>query len=231
MLHHRTRAAISVAAVLAVMGIAGEAEAQESASAEERSRAAKMPDETFWTGVRGGLFVPYGALYADRSLVTTPFQDVATAGPSVEIDCGFRFARRFVGYLFFDHAFLGRGNSPAWVSARGGQTSVTTEVAGIGLRWESNPDAWGAVVDVAAGYRWFSSNWEDGTAVRMGGIGDARVGLGILWRAAPNFTLTGMAQIISGVFTNRTLDDTPLGSATSSYTASALTLSGHLDVF
>ncbi|MET0591125.1 MAG: hypothetical protein ABW133_00395 [Polyangiaceae bacterium] len=220
---------MALAAFVVAVGTARSAAAEDTTA--ERSQSSKMPAETLWMGARGGLFVPYGALYADRSLVTTPFQDVATAGPAAEIDCGMRFARRFVGYAFFDHAFLGRGNSPAWVAAHGGQTSTTTEATGLGLRWESNPEAWGMVVDVAGGYRWFSSNWEDATTVRMGGFGDVRVGLGVTVRAAPNFTLTAMASIISGMFTSRTLDEQPLGGAASSYTASALALSGHIDVF
>jgi hypothetical protein len=219
-----------MAAAVAVFLGPGAARAAEEGASEEGTSARGTPDAAFWVGARAGLFVPYGGLYADQALVTTPFQDVATAGPSLELDCGARFARRFIGYAFVDQAFLGRGNSAAWTQPHGGQSSAATQSLGAGLRWESNPDTWGIVADVALGYRWFTADWENSTNVRMGGLGDVRVGLGATFRVAPNLLLTPMASVLTGAFTSRTLNGAPLGSEMSTYAASALTLSGHFDL-
>jgi hypothetical protein len=191
----------------------------------------RVPSQTFWTGTRVGLFIPYGSLYSDRALVTTLFQDVATAGPAMEIDMGARFARHFVGYALFEQAFLGRGNSEAWTIPHGGQSAPSTQAVGIGLRWESNPDGWGVVADAGVAYRWFTARWEDGTTVRMHGPGDVRFGLGASWRATRNVTLAPMMTVFSGAFPNRALDGQNLGESASSYAAVALTLSGHFDVY
>jgi hypothetical protein len=178
-----------------------------------------------------GVFIPYGTLYTNRALVTTPFQDVATAGPAIEFDLGARFARFFVGYVFFDQAFLGRGNGVAWTAPHGGQSAPSSQAVGIGLRWESNPDGFGVVADAGLAYRWFAARWDDGTTVRMHGPGDVRLGLGASWRVARNVTLAPMMTAFSGVFANRALDGQELGESSSSYAAVAFTFSGHLDFY
>ena len=187
-------------------------------------------NEAFWTGVRFGAFVPYGGLYAEQSLTTTPFQDVATGGPGVEFDVGLRFARRFVGYGFFEHAWLGRGTSPAWTNPHDGQLSASTQAIGIGLRWISTPERLGFVADVGLSYRWFTARWADATAVQMSGFGDVRLGLGANWCIARHWALVPMASVYTGAFSERTLDGRPLGESSSSYLAAALTLGAHMDL-
>lgn len=190
-----------------------------------------VPKYALWAGTRLGVFIPYGALYTDRSFVTTPFQDVATAGPVVEFDLGARLARHFVGYLYFDQAFLGRGSGEAWTTPHGGQSPPSTRALGAGMRWELNPSGFGVVADVGFAYRWFTARWADATVVRMHGPGDVRLGIGASWRATKHVTLAPMATAFSGVFSNRYLDGQELGESASAYAAIALTLSGHLDLY
>jgi hypothetical protein len=190
----------------------------------------RVPSSAFWTGARLGVFIPYGALYSDSSLVSTPFQDVATAGPSMELDMGARFARHFVGYALFEQAFLGRGRNSTWTAPHGGQSAPSTQALGIGLRWESNPAGWGIVADVAVAYRWLTVRWDDATTIRMNGPGDVRFGLGATWRVTRSLTLAPMMTASSGAFANRTLDGQKLGESTGSYASLALTLSGHFDL-
>ena len=220
---------LGAAVVAASLGADRRALAQERSS-QARPDVERAPSPAFWTGTRVGLFIPYGSLYTDRALVTTPFQDVATTGPAIEFDMGARFARHFVGYAFFEQVFLGRGDSVAWTVPHGGQSAPSTQALGIGLRWESNPDGWGIVADVGVAYRWFTARWDDGTAVRMHGPGDVRFGLGASWRVSRNLTLAPMMTAFSGVFANRALDGQKLGESASSYAALALTLSGHIDL-
>ena len=92
----------------------------------------ERPDVSLWTGMRFGAFIPYGGLYAERNLTTTPFQDVATGGPALEFDIGVRFARRFVSYGFFEHAWLGRGVSPAWTIRTAASSALPRKRSGSG---------------------------------------------------------------------------------------------------
>jgi hypothetical protein len=230
MARHIDRWMLGAALLAALFGSNRSASAEEPLS-EVRPDVKRVPSQALWTGTRVGVFIPYGTLYTDRALVTTPFQDVATAGPAIEFDMGARFARHFVGYVFFDQAFLGRGSSVAWTVPHGGQSAPSSQAIGIGLRWESNPDGWGVVADVGVAYRWFSARWDDATTVRMHGPGDVRLGLGTSWRVARNVTLAPMMTAFSGVFSNRALDGQELGESASSYAAVAFTLNGHLDFY
>lgn len=190
----------------------------------------RAPAYALWTGARFGIFIPYGALYTDRALVTTPFEDVATSGPAMELDVGARFARRFVAYAFLEQTFLGTGRSSAWTAPHGGQSAPSTEALGAGLRWESNPDGLGIVADVAVAERWFTVHWADGTTLRMSGPADVHVGLGASWRIVQRLTLSPMMSVFSGAFSKRALDGQTLGESAGSYSAIALTLSSHVDI-
>jgi hypothetical protein len=219
------------AAGIVAASLAGARVAQsQEPSPQQPSETRTAPNYAFWAGTRGGIFIPYGALYADRAFVTTPFEDVASAGPAIEVDIGARFVRRFVGYAYLEQTFLGRGTSAAWTVPHGGQSAPSTQALGIGLRWESNPDGLGIVADLAVAHRWFTSRWADGTTVRMDGPADVRLGLGAGWRITSRVTLASLMTVFSGAFSNRTLDGQKLGESTGSYSALALTLSGHVDV-
>ena len=220
---------LGAAALFATL-IVGRSARAEAPSSQAPSAAEEPPRNALWTGTRLGVFVPYGTLYTDRALVTTPFQDVATAGPAVEVDIGARFARRFVGYFFFDQAFLGRGNGVAWAAPHGGQSAPSTQAIGAGLRWELNPSGLGVVADVGIAYRWLTARWADATTVRMHGPGDVRLGIGASWRVTRLVTLAPMMTAHSGAFSNRYLNGGQLGESTSSYAAVAFTLNGHLDL-
>jgi hypothetical protein len=194
------------------------------------SSSGDIANHALWAGMRFGAFVPYGGLYAERTLAATPFQDVATGGPAAEIDIGVRFARRFVGYGFFEQVWLGRGTSPAWTTPHQGQVGASTQAIGIGMRYISDPSGLGFVADVGLSYRWFSARWADATTVRMHGFGDVRVGLGANWRFARHVALAPMATVYTGAFSERHLDGEPLGEAASSYVATALTLGAYIDL-
>jgi hypothetical protein len=216
-------------AVAALLSAAPPVYAQEQ-SHPVQLEADRIKDQALWTGVRLGVFFPAGDLYADRTLVTTPFRDVATNGPALELDIGARFVHHFIGYVFLEDALLGRGNNVAWTVPHGGQSSQSTQALGIGLRWESNPDGLGFAVDVGGAYRWFSARWADATTVRMEGLSEIRLGLGASWRVTHLLALAPMVTLSTGRFTERTLDGQMLGDLTSSYAAASLCLSGHVDL-
>jgi hypothetical protein len=224
--------ALGVALAAALVSVATVARAQDRAQEPSlfTSERYSVKDYGVSLGMRAGLFIPSGGLYADRNLVTTTFRDIATAGPALEFDLGARFARHFVGYALFEQAFLGRGSSTAWTLPHGGQSSPATQAAGIGMRWESNPAGWGAIADVALAYRWLTARWTDSTSVRMRGLGEVRLGFGMSWRVSGRVALAPMVTLLTGTFTDRTLDGRPLGDMTSSYAAATVALSGQADL-
>lgn len=221
---------LAAAGAVIAMSIAAPRRCRAEDRPVDESMRTSIADNALFAGVRAGAFVPYGGIYADRTLITTPFRDVAGPGAGMELDVGARFWRRFIAYAFFEQAFLGRGNSSAWTDPHGGQSAPSTQALGLGLRWESNLEGLGVLLDVAVGYRWFSARWADMTIVRMGGPGDVRLGLGLNWRAARRFTVAPIVSVSSGAFTERTLDGQPLGEMASSYGAVTFALALGADV-
>ena len=219
---------LGMLSLAALVGAAGMARAEERPPSGPQARRVK--DVSVMLGMRAGLFLPAGGLYADRFLVTTPFRDVATAGPAFELDLGARFVRHFVVYALFEQAFLGRGDSVAWSAPHGGQANPSTQALGLGLRWDSNPDGWGLLADVAFAHRWFTARWEDATALHMEGPGEVRLGFGLNWRVRRDLALAPMVTLLTGTFTERTLDGQTLGVLNSSYAAAAVSLSGQADL-
>ena len=197
----------------------------------EASTPRASADRALWVGARAGVFVPYGGLYAERNLVTRSFRDVAAGGPSIEIDVGARLTRRWVGFGFAQYAMLGSGMPSALIFSHGAQTGVTTQATGVAVRWISDPDGWGPVVELGLGYRWLSASWQDGTVLRLGGFGDAHLGVGGNLRLGRQVELSPMLTFSAGSFRNRSLANEPVGPLSSSYTAIGLDLGGHFDLF
>jgi hypothetical protein len=199
-------------------------------AAEETAPRRGVAERTLWVGARGGVFVPYGGLYAERSLVTTSFRDVAVGGPSVELDVGARWARKWVAYGFAQLVLLGQGSPSALSASHGEPTGVTTKAAGLALRWTSSPDGWSPIVELGLGYRWLVATWQDGTSLRLGGFGDAHFGVGANWRLGSQVALSPMLSFSAGSFGSRSLADEPVGTLGSSYTAIAFDVGGHFDL-
>ncbi len=217
---------VCVAACLAATCSASVARAEGEASLEPR-----VADRSLWAGARAGIFAPYGGLFAERNLVTTEFRDVAVAGPDVELDVGARFAQRFVVHVYGELAILGAGTGPEWTQGHGAQTSAHTESAGVALRWLAHPASWGPVLEVGFGYRWLDAAWQDGTGLRLRGLGNARLGIGMNVRLARAVELSPMLSFSTGAFRDRTFAGQPIGAQTSSYTTMTLGVGGHFDLF
>jgi hypothetical protein len=190
----------------------------------------QVVDQSFWTGARAGLFAPYGGLFREH-LVTTSFRDVAAGGADVEVDVGARFATKWTAYGFWQFARLGTGNQTTWSSAHGAQTSATTHAAGVALRWTAHPGGWGPLAEVGLGYRWLIAGWEDETTLLLRGLGDARLGVGVHLRLSRELAISPVLTIYTGAFRDRTFAGRPIGDGAGSYTAVALDLGGHFDLF
>jgi hypothetical protein len=201
------------------------------ANAEGDTRSdPRVADQSFWTGARGGVFAPYGGLFREH-LVTTSFRDVAAGGPDVEVDVGARFAPKWVAYGFWQFARLGIGSQTTWSSAHGAQTNASTHAAGVALRWTAHPDGWGPLAELGLGYRWMIAGWEDETTLLLRGLGDARFGVGAHVRLSRELAISPVLTIYTGAFRDRTFAGRPIGDGAGSYTAVALDLGGHFDLF
>jgi hypothetical protein len=179
---------------------------------------------------------PYYGEYGDK------WSGLASSGLLVEADLGFRFARHYIVYGFWEHARMGIGNDPSWrtgthligVPAFGDQDTADTDYAGAGFRWTARPDATGLVVDLGLGYRWFDEKWTSGTEITMEGFGEFRLGFGVDTRINRSFTLSPMIAFSSGTFNDRQLTlpnqpSQPIPSYAGSHGTITLTVGGHFD--
>jgi hypothetical protein len=202
----------------------------------------RAPLNSLWLGGRGGVLFPNGAAYSNRVasagnyVVVDPvyFGDLAGPGPSFELNVGGRFARRYIVYGLWEHAFLGTGGDAVRTAPLGDQTSASTDLLGVGFRWSSNPDEVGLVLDAGLGYRWFRESWASGASVDMRGFGEFRIGIGADIRVMDRLALSPMFSWSFGEFTERRLRD-PTGSLGPGDYAEAhgtigLTLGAHYDI-
>jgi hypothetical protein len=207
------------------------------------------PLNALWIGARGGVLFPSGSLYKDdnasnssnpnafltgNELASTGFASFAGPGPSGELDLGARFARHFIAYVLWEHGWLWKGNQ-VWSDWGGGNQSASTDLAGAGMRWSSNPDRIGVAVDLALGYRWLRSSWQDGTSIVLKGFGESRLGIGADIRVHKALSLSPMFNIGVGTFSDRNLHlgsggDQQLGDRGAAHTTIGLTFGAHFDV-
>jgi hypothetical protein len=207
----------------------------------------RSPFNSLWLGARVGALFPFGNAWAVGydtyyGEYGDKWSGLASSGLAVEADIGFRFARHYIVYGFWEHAHMGVGNDPSWrtgthsigLQAFGDQDSADTDYPGIGFRWSSRPDATGLVVDLGLGYRSFRESWTSGTEITMDGFGEFRLGFGVDSRVNRAFTLSPMIMFSSGTFSNRqiTLPNQPsqdIPSYAGSHGTVTLSVGGHFD--
>ena len=167
------------------------------------------PYAALWLGGRLGYFSPFGKIgYDDPNYGTGPdWRDYATAGPSFELNVGGRFSRRYVVYGLWQTVGMGLGRDDAVANRpAGAQKSANTQLLGLGIRWTSDPDEVGFLIDFALGYRTFRAEFDDGAKFDMTSPIEARIGLGAEFRVSHGFTLSPMAMISNGVFSEMSFD-------------------------
>ncbi len=174
----------------------------------------RAPAAALWLGARVSAVMPFGKLwYTDSYRGTGPdWSDYASAGPAIELDAGGRFSRRYMVYGFWQHAALGSGQATDATRAgadanlsglvHGVQTSASTDLVGLGLRWTSSPDDVGFVVDLGFGYRWLRVKFDDDTTLRLESPFEIRLGFGADIRVTRTFALSPMFVLTDGVFTD-----------------------------
>jgi hypothetical protein len=201
-------------------------------------RIHRAPYNALWLGGRFGALFPYGNAF-DYDVTSTReigarWEGLASNGFVLEGDAGFRLARHYVVYGFWEHGELSTGSDETWRAAFGNQDYARTEFAGVGLRWTSRPDTVGFVVDTGLGYRWFKERWDTDTVMRLGG-GEFRIGFGADVRLNPMFSLSPLLMFSFGSFTSGSLIDhggprESLSFVDASHGTVTFTLGGHFDL-
>jgi hypothetical protein len=196
----------------------------------------------------GALF-PFGSAYDigyDQSgyyAVGESWSGLASGGPVVEADVGGRVGRRYMIYVFWEHAFMGTGSDPTWqtlpieqgVTPFGAQTSASTDFPGLGFRWSSRPDSVGFLVDLGLGYRWFREKWASGATMTLQGFGELRAGFGADIRVSPLFAIEPLFTFSTGQFYDRSYtaantSERSIPSYTGAHGTITFTLGAHFDL-
>jgi hypothetical protein len=171
------------------------------------------PRTSLWLGVRAGVFIPFGSLWARCSDCNTvpnnqyatlkgvPWRDYASAGPMFELDAGARLSRNYTVFALWERAQLGSGSGDPNSSVPGKASHGDTDFWGVGVRATSDPDRIGFVTELAIGYRRARSKWDDGTELQLTDAPfEARLGLGADIRLNRFVTLSPMLSLGVGSF-------------------------------
>jgi hypothetical protein len=212
----------------------------------------RAPLSSLWVGARLGALFPFGSAFdtgygydANGYYYTTgqSWSGFASGGPSVEADVGGRIARRYIIYVFWEHAFMGTGGDPTSVAALaqlgdpaiGSQSSANTDFPGVGFRWSSRPDTVGFLVDLGLGYRWFREKWDSGASMTLQGFGELRIGLGADIRVNRLMAIEPLFSLSTGQFYDRSYttangSERAIPSYAGAHGTVTFTLGGHFDL-
>ena len=178
-----------------------------------------------------------------------PVRNYVGGGVAIEGDVGYHFSPAWTFYGFWEHGFLGKGDTNSGVSG-----DASSNFVGFGMNANTNPDGpIGFYFDVGAGYRWLSfpySNTSGSTAangtggvdsrVTVSGFEALRLGIGMSMVMSPTFRLDLMLNGTAGYFSH--VDDSATSSCTTAdcttipsdrravHSFGGLTIAGHWDM-
>jgi hypothetical protein len=151
---------------------------------------------------------PLGAAWQDAVTVdglccvyeNRGFDDFASSGPMLELDVGARLGRNYGVFALWEFGLLGDGDELG--DDFGGQDSAHTHLLGLGLRFSTDPDNVGLLVEIALGWRRFEASWGNGTELTLtDDFLNTRIGLGAEIRLDRYWSLTALATLGGGFFT------------------------------
>lgn len=180
------------------------------------------PKHALWVGARASFWIPFGSLwgqctvydaYGCLEVATVPFRDFAGPGLALEADVGARVGRAYNVYVGWEHAELQGGQTDFELADEDGNLTAmpasrraATDLLGLGVRFSSNPDRIGLLVDMLVGFRVLTAHWdtEDPGAPERLLMTQApfefRFGAGADIRLNPALSLSPLLTIGSGVF-------------------------------
>lgn len=148
-----------------------------------------------------------GSLWQDGNLVggicctytNRGFDDFATSGPLLELDLGARLGRHYNVFGLWEFGWLRDGDELG--DAFGGQRSAHSHFFGLGLRFSSDPNGTGILVEIAIGHRRFEATWANGTEfLATDRFFNTRIGIGADLRLSEKFSLSPLLTIGGGIF-------------------------------
>lgn len=167
------------------------------------------PEYSLWVGARLGFFHPFGNAWANCTAVdranfclateNQPWQDFAGSGPMAELDVGARLGRRHVLFFAWERASLSAGDLRD--ESRGAQRSGESDFMGLGLRFSSDPDAVGLLVEIVVGGRRFRTSWENGDELKLEEAPfESRIGVGADIRLSQALAISPLITLGGGQF-------------------------------
>lgn len=201
------------------------------------------PRTSLLLGARTGLFIPWGDLFARRTLgggvYGVSWSDYSSPGPMFELNAGARLSRHYSVFALWERAWLGSGNGDTSSTTLTGRADHgDTDFWGGAVRASTNPDGVGFVTELAIGYRRARAVYDDGAEIQFTNSPfETRLGLGADFRLNRFVTLSGMATIGFGTFgtietvsKNVIYDETRHAQA-DSHAWTTFTVGGHFDLF
>jgi hypothetical protein len=117
----------------------------------------------------------------------------------LEIDIGARLAHGYNLFGIWEYGLLGDGDELG--DQFGGQTSADSHFLGLGLRFSTNPDDLGILVEMALGWRRFRATWDNGTEfTATDDFFNTRIAFGADIRINESLALSPMVTFGGGVF-------------------------------
>ena len=157
------------------------------------------PKFSLWLGARLGAIGFGGYFYTNELGNGETTGNFVNPGPSLEVDVGARLGRRYIPYLFWEHAFLGAGHRFDGATNAGG----AADFAGLGFRYVAGDvNSAGFLTDLAIGIRTITVS-NNGDTYKMSALELFRLGLGAEIRFSTLFTISPLAWISGG-----TMNDT-----------------------
>ncbi|MBX3183007.1 MAG: hypothetical protein KIT72_17560 [Polyangiaceae bacterium] len=204
------------------------------------------PEYSLWVGGRIGSFHPFGNAWGECTVVErsgvclktrgVPWSDYAASGMMGELDIGARLGRRHVLFFGWERASLGPGAlelEGSGVSQRG-----ETDFFGVGLRFSSNPNSVGLLIEIMVGARRFRVAWDDGSELLLENAPfESRIGIGADIRLSKLFSLTPLITLGGGQFGDVTFYDAASDTHTepsdlpTSHAWVTLQVGAHFDLF
>jgi hypothetical protein len=198
------------------------------------------PKFSLWTGARLGYLGFGGSFYGFQGASETT-GNLVKNGPTVELDVGARLGRRYVPFVFYEHAFLPAGHRFEGNSS----ASAYSELYGIGFRYTGGDvDSAGFLTEISIGQRTVAVS--DGTnTYKLSALEFFKLGLGAEIRVSTLIALSPLISISTGAMTDASgvanytntgdgVKHTPGGSTVDdqrAYVMLSLTFGVHFDVF
>lgn len=220
------------------------------------------PKYSLWVGGRLGWSIPFGNAWAECSVVTSngvcveargvPWSDFASAGPKFELNLGARLGRYHNLFFVWERTAFGPASKPVELSGElfddpdtpqeetytlDGQDGAESDYYGLGLRFSSDPDDIGLLLELTIGARRFRTEYSDGTELRLeDGLFEARIGIGADIRLSRLMSLSPIFVFGGGQFGKATFelgDGTELeaGDVAASHAWVAFEMGMHFDLF